>query len=64
MTSLHGSRALTLCREAGAQGSAWPGDFELLDTAYDFGVMRNLCASHTGDDVSSAGLAQCGQIHK
>lgn len=53
MTSLHSSRGLYsfLCREVGAQVSAWPGDSELLDTAYDFGAMRNLYASHTGDDI-------------
>lgn len=54
MTSLHRSRGLHpfLCTEAGAQVSAWPGQSELLDAAYDFRVTRDLYDSHTIDGIS------------
>jgi len=58
-TSLHSSRVLHSlhCREVGAQVSAWSNDSEHVDTIYDFVVTRNLYDRHTGDDISSTGLA-------
>lgn len=58
VTSLHSSRGLyPFSAEAGAQVSAWPGQSELLDAAYDFGVTRDLYDNHTMDGISFTGLA-------
>lgn len=59
VTSLPSSRGLHpfLCTEAGAQVPAWPGQSELLDAAYDFGVMRDLYDNHSMDGISFTGLA-------